>query len=37
MDAESLARKVETLAPGLTRALDDLDAPAADAVQAAGL
>ena len=29
MDAESLAQKVETLAPGLALALDDLDAPAA--------
>jgi len=37
MDAESLARKVETLAPGLALALDDLDAPAAAAAQAAGL
>ena len=37
MDAESLARKVETLAPGLALALDDLDAPAAAAAQAAGM
>ena len=37
MDAESLARKVETLAPGLARMLDDLDAPAAAVVEAAGL
>ena len=37
MDAEALAQKVETLAPGLALALDDLDAPAAAAAQAAGL
>ncbi len=37
MDAESLAQKVETLSPGWAVALDDLDAPAAAAAQAAGL
>jgi len=37
MDAESLAQKVEKLAPGLPAVLDDVDAPAAAAAQAAGL
>ena len=33
---QALAQKVEQLAPGLAPALDDLDAPAAAAAQAAG-
>jgi 2-methylcitrate dehydratase PrpD len=37
MDAAALARKVEQLAPGLSRALEDPHASAADAAAAAGL
>jgi hypothetical protein len=37
MDGAALARKVDQLAPQIAGALDDLDAPAADAVVTAGL
>jgi 2-methylcitrate dehydratase PrpD len=37
LDADALALKVERLAPGLSHALDDLEAPASDVAAVAGL